>query len=190
MSKMVAACAKDESVRLQSSSGGIFTVLAECILDDGGVVAGVAQTAPTRFGHIVVENKADFAKRRLFPRQVGRLERLCAAASFQVRKIRICASWLLEIRAPVPEPHLLEYILRWLPLPQAAPYRRHHPGQIPPRPADKDVLPLSVTIETGVLPSAGNARADQAEGCGVGNPAPARQGTPFFQKKRIWVLTF
>ena len=48
--KTVAAYAKDESVRLQSSSGGIFTVLAERVLDDGGVVVGVAQTAPTRFG--------------------------------------------------------------------------------------------------------------------------------------------
>ncbi len=58
VSKMVAACAKDESVRLQSSGGGIFTVLAERVMDDGGVVVGVAQTASTRFGHIVVENKA------------------------------------------------------------------------------------------------------------------------------------
>jgi len=62
--KTVAAYAKDESVRLQSSSGGIFTVLAERVLDDGGVVVGVAQTAPTRFGHIVAENKADLAKLR------------------------------------------------------------------------------------------------------------------------------
>ena len=62
--KTEAAYAKDESVRLQSSSGGIFTVLAERVLDDGGVVVGVAQTAPTRFGHIVVENKADLEKLR------------------------------------------------------------------------------------------------------------------------------
>ena len=62
--KTVAAYAKDESIRLQSSSGGIFTVLAERVLDDGGVVVGVAQTAPTRFGHIVVDNKADLAKLR------------------------------------------------------------------------------------------------------------------------------
>ena len=64
MSNAVAAYAKDESVRLQSSSGGIFTVLAERVLDDGGVVVGVAQAAPTRFGHIVAENKADLAKLR------------------------------------------------------------------------------------------------------------------------------
>ena len=62
--KTVAAFAKDTSVRLQSSSGGIFTVLAEQILDDGGVVVGVAQIAPTRFGYIVVDNKADLAKLR------------------------------------------------------------------------------------------------------------------------------
>lgn len=62
--KTVAACAKDESVRLQSSSGGIFTVLAERVLDDGGVVVGVAQTSPTRFGHIVVDNKANLEKLR------------------------------------------------------------------------------------------------------------------------------
>ena len=62
--KTVAAYAKDEPVRLLSSSGGIFSVLAERILDDGGVVIGVAQTAPTHFGHIVVDNKADLAKLR------------------------------------------------------------------------------------------------------------------------------
>lgn len=62
--KTVAAYAKEESIRLQSSSGGIFTVLAERVLDDGGVVVGVAQTASTRFGHIVVANKADLAKLR------------------------------------------------------------------------------------------------------------------------------
>lgn len=64
MSNAVAAYAKEESVRLLSSSGGIFTVLAESVLDDGGVVVGVAQTASTRFGHIVVDNKADLEKLR------------------------------------------------------------------------------------------------------------------------------
>lgn len=60
----VATFAKDESVRMGSSSGGIFTVLAEKILDEGGVVVGVAQLSPTKFGHIVVDNKADLAKLR------------------------------------------------------------------------------------------------------------------------------
>lgn len=62
--KTLAAFANDESIRLQSSSGGIFTVLAECILENGGVVIGVAQITPTHFGHIVVENKEDLEKLR------------------------------------------------------------------------------------------------------------------------------
>ncbi|WP_290762987.1 Coenzyme F420 hydrogenase/dehydrogenase, beta subunit C-terminal domain [Fibrobacter sp. UBA4297] len=62
--KTVAAYAKNESVRLQSSSGGIFTVLAERILDDGGVVVGVAQLGKAHFGHIVVVNKAELSRLR------------------------------------------------------------------------------------------------------------------------------
>ena len=62
--KTVAAYALNDDIRLQSSSGGVFTILAENVLDDGGVVAGVAQLSSTRFGHIVVDNKADLAKLR------------------------------------------------------------------------------------------------------------------------------
>ena len=62
--KTVAAYALDEETRMQSSSGGVFTVLAEKILNDGGVVVGVAQLSSTRFGHIVVDNRADLAKLR------------------------------------------------------------------------------------------------------------------------------
>ena len=46
------------------------------------------------------------------------------------------------------------------------------PGQIFPRPADKNVLPLPVTFEADVYPFAGTARANQAEGCGVGGDFP------------------
>ena len=60
----LAAFAKDELIRLQSSSGGIFSILAERILENGGVVIGVAQITPTHFGHIVVENKEDLGKLR------------------------------------------------------------------------------------------------------------------------------
>lgn len=62
--KTMAAYAKDDEIRLASSSGGIFSVLAEKILDDGGVVVGVSQLSPTRFGHIVIDNKADLEKLR------------------------------------------------------------------------------------------------------------------------------
>ena len=62
--KTVAAYARNEQIRLESSSGGVFSVLAEHILDDGGVVVGVAQVAPTHFEHIFIENKADLSKLR------------------------------------------------------------------------------------------------------------------------------
>ena len=62
--RTVAAFAKNESIRMESSSGGIFTVLAEKILDDGGVVIGVSQLESTKFGHIIVDNKADLFKLR------------------------------------------------------------------------------------------------------------------------------
>lgn len=62
--RTVAAFASNETIRLESSSGGIFTVLAEKILDDGGVVIGVAQLSPTKFGHVVVDNKGDLCKLR------------------------------------------------------------------------------------------------------------------------------
>ncbi len=60
----IAAYAKDESIRMQSSSGGIFTVLAEKVLNDGGVAVGVAQVAPTQFEHVVVDAKEDLTKLR------------------------------------------------------------------------------------------------------------------------------
>ena len=62
--RTVAAYAKNESIRMASSSGGIFTVLAEKILDEGGIVVGVAQLSPTKFGHVIVDNKADLSKLR------------------------------------------------------------------------------------------------------------------------------
>lgn len=62
--KTVAAYAKDETIRMESSSGGIFTVLAEKIINDGGIVVGVAQLSPTRYGHIVAEKKEDLVKLR------------------------------------------------------------------------------------------------------------------------------
>lgn len=60
--RTIAAFSKDETVRMASSSGGIFSVLAEKVLADGGVVAGVAPLDKAHFGHIIVDNKADLQK--------------------------------------------------------------------------------------------------------------------------------
>ena len=57
------------------------------------------------------------------------------------------------------------------PLQHAAPQAcriLRQPGQIFPRPADKEVLPLPVTPQTGVSPGTWTARAGKAENCGVG----------------------
>lgn len=60
----IAAYAKDDEIRIASSSGGIFSVLAEKILEEGGFVVGVAQLSPTRFGHIIIKNKCELPQLR------------------------------------------------------------------------------------------------------------------------------
>ncbi len=62
--KSLGAFAKDDAIRLESSSGGMFTVLAKNILDDGGFVVGVAQQNPSQFGFIVIDNVTDLSKLR------------------------------------------------------------------------------------------------------------------------------
>jgi coenzyme F420-reducing hydrogenase beta subunit len=62
--KTVAAYAKDNLIRLQSSSGGVFSILANKILDDGGVVVGVAQEDKSLFSHVVVRKLDDLKKIR------------------------------------------------------------------------------------------------------------------------------
>lgn len=54
----------DESIRLQSSSGGFFTLLAEYVLDRGGVVFGAALSDNLSVYHVCVENKKDLRRLR------------------------------------------------------------------------------------------------------------------------------
>lgn len=49
---------KDENVRLQSSSGGIFTLIAEKVIDNGGIVFGVEFDKEFKVVHNYIENKA------------------------------------------------------------------------------------------------------------------------------------
>lgn len=51
-----AAINKNETVRLKSSSGGVFSALAEKILADGGVVFGSAFDDAFRVRHIAIDN--------------------------------------------------------------------------------------------------------------------------------------
>lgn len=54
----------DEEVRRQSSSGGVFTALAEEILREGGVVFGAAFAEDWSVGHICVENAEELGRLR------------------------------------------------------------------------------------------------------------------------------
>lgn len=63
--KAYAAYSRDDGIRMESSSGGIFTLLAEHIIDNGGVVFGAAFNAEWKVEHICVDNKEDLAKLRM-----------------------------------------------------------------------------------------------------------------------------
>jgi coenzyme F420-reducing hydrogenase beta subunit len=63
--QVYAAWHLEPDIRRQSSSGGVFTALAENILDRGGVVVGAAfDDACTTVNHITAENQEGLAKLR------------------------------------------------------------------------------------------------------------------------------
>lgn len=59
-----AAYSTDENMRLESSSGGIFSELSNWIFEKGGVVYGAAYNECFEIQHICVENKDDLSKLR------------------------------------------------------------------------------------------------------------------------------
>lgn len=59
-----AAVTRDRGVLRESSSGGVFTALAEAVIDKGGVVFGAAWTDGPTLAHIAVEDKASLAALR------------------------------------------------------------------------------------------------------------------------------
>lgn len=62
--QVYAARSNDEALRLSSSSGGIFTLLAEAVLDRGGVVFGAAVTENLEIRHIAVETPGALSRLR------------------------------------------------------------------------------------------------------------------------------
>lgn len=55
---------KDEFIRLESSSGGLFTLIAEEIINNGGVVFGAGFNEQFEVYHSYVETKDDLDKFR------------------------------------------------------------------------------------------------------------------------------
>ena len=81
-----AAYSKDETVRRESSSGGVFTEIARTVLKGGGAVFGAAYNERFEVGHICVETERDLAGLRgakyaqsdlqgVFPHVKDRLDR-------------------------------------------------------------------------------------------------------------------
>lgn len=64
MTKAYAGWIKDESIRSKSSSGGVFSALAECVIKDGGVVCGCILDENMEAMHIVTDNALDIDKMR------------------------------------------------------------------------------------------------------------------------------
>lgn len=58
------AYSRDGAMRLESSSGGVFTELAKAVLEDGGAVFGAAYNERFEVVHICAESEADLAKLR------------------------------------------------------------------------------------------------------------------------------
>lgn len=59
-----AAYSLNEKARVVSSSGGLFSVFAEAILEKQGIVAGAAYSDPTHLHHILIEKKEDLKQLR------------------------------------------------------------------------------------------------------------------------------
>ena len=62
--QVFAAWAKDEEIRMESSSGGIFSVLAKDMLSRGGIVFGAAFDENFKLRHIGVEDEKSLEKLR------------------------------------------------------------------------------------------------------------------------------
>ena len=54
----------NDDIRMKSSSGGAFTLLAEYVLDKGGYVCGVAYTKGTLVQHIIINTKDELDRLR------------------------------------------------------------------------------------------------------------------------------
>lgn len=62
--KAFALINREEAVRRDSTSGGVFTLLARQVLSTGGVVYGAAVTSEMKIAHVEVEREADLPRLR------------------------------------------------------------------------------------------------------------------------------
>lgn len=73
--ELYAAINKDEKIRMNSSSGGIFTLFAEWILDHGGLIFGAAFDDDWTVHHVAIESRNELFKLRSSKYMQSRTER-------------------------------------------------------------------------------------------------------------------
>ena len=83
-----AAYAKDAGVRKESSSGGIFSLLARKVLNEGGVVFGAAFDEDFSVRHVMIESADELAKLRGSKYVQSRIEDTYAQAKTQLERGR------------------------------------------------------------------------------------------------------
>ena len=59
-----AAWNKDEEIRLDSTSGGVFTALAETVISQGGIVIGAQYNESRLVNHISIDTKGEIGRLR------------------------------------------------------------------------------------------------------------------------------
>lgn len=84
--KAYAAYALDNEIIMQSSSGGMFTILANSILEQNGVVFGAAFDENFEVHHVVIEEKADLDKIRRSKYVKSRIENTFREAEEYLKK--------------------------------------------------------------------------------------------------------
>ena len=87
-----AAYSNDDNIRLNSSSGGIFSVLAKTVLREGGVVVGVGYKDPTHLEFKIVETEAEMKDLRLskyFQANVGLIYKTVKKLLQEGRKVLV-----------------------------------------------------------------------------------------------------
>lgn len=64
ITKAYAAWNKNPDIRIESTSGGVFTALAEAVIRRGGVIVGAEYTADNSVAHVVADTNAEILRLR------------------------------------------------------------------------------------------------------------------------------
>ena len=86
--KVFAALHKKDEIRRNSSSGGAFTVLAEIVLESGGVVFGASYSVDMHIEHISIENKEELPKLRLSKYAQSKIDNILVSVRDYLKKGR------------------------------------------------------------------------------------------------------